>query len=144
MLIADVNVLIYAFRRESPRHAAHREWLLERLAGPEPFGVSELALSGFLRVVTNHRIYNQPSTLEKALEFCDSVLAAPASVGVRPSAHHWSIFRRLCRAVRATSNIVPDAYHAALAIDHGATWVTNDHGFGRFPGLRWTTPLQES
>jgi len=38
-------------------------------------------------------------------------------------------------------NVVPDAYLAALAIEHGATWVTSDQGFARFPGLTWRTPL---
>jgi predicted nucleic acid-binding protein len=32
-------------------------------------------------------------------------------------------------------------YLAALATEHGATWVTTDRGFARFPSLRWTTPL---
>ena len=36
---------------------------------------------------------------------------------------------------------VPDAYLAALAIEHGATWITTDRGFARFPGLRWRLPL---
>lgn len=142
MLIADVNVLVYSFRRESPRHAEHRAWLEEKLAGTEALGVSELALSGFLRVVTNHRVYNEPTTTEKALAFCDAVLAAPAALPVRPSAGHWAIFSSLCRTVGATGNLVPDAYHAALAIDHDATWVTTDRGFARFPGLRWALPLE--
>jgi uncharacterized protein len=46
MLIPDVNVLIYAFRADSPRHAEYRQWLLERLRSREPFGLSDLVLSG--------------------------------------------------------------------------------------------------
>lgn len=43
--------------------------------------------------------------------------------------------------VGARGNLVPDSFFAALAIKHGATWVTTDRGFARFPGLRWQTPL---
>lgn len=35
---------------------------------------------------------------------------------------------------------VSDAFLAAIALEHGATWVTSDHGFGRFPGLRTARP----
>lgn len=141
MLLADVNPLVYAHRPESRRHDEHRVWLQDALVGDEPFGVSELVLSSFLRVVTNHRVYVQPTPPETALEFCTAVLGAPSAVPLRPGARHWQIFVGLCRHVGARGNAVPDAYHAALALEHGATWVTTDRGFARFPGLRWRTPL---
>ena len=137
MLLADVNVLIYAHRPESLRHAETRDWLIGVLGGDEPVGVSELVLSGFLRVVTNHRVYREPTPPEVALEFCNAVRGAPAALPVRAGPRHWEIFTALCRQVGARANVVPDAFHAALAIEHGATWVTTDRGFGRFPGLRW-------
>jgi hypothetical protein len=136
VLLADVNIYLYARRTESPGHREYLAWLEERLSGPEPFGVSELVLSSFLRIVTNHRVYREPTPPAGALDFCTAVLEAPAAVRVRPGARHWSIFSDLCRAVGARANVVPDAYLAALAIEHGATWVTTDTGFGRFPGLR--------
>ncbi len=142
LLLADVNAFIYAHRAESPRAAEHRGWLESALAGDEPFGVSELVLSTFLRIVTNHRIYREPTSPALALSFCSTVLEARSAVRVRPGARHWDIFSGLCEAVGARGNVVPDAYLAALAVEHGATWVTTDRGFGRFPGLRWRTPLE--
>lgn len=141
MLLADVNVFLYAHRPESPRAAAHKAWLESALSGPEPFGVSELVLSAFLRIATNHRVYREPTPPGVAVGFCDTVLAAPAAVPVRPGERHWGIFSRLCREHSARGNAVPDAYLAALALEHRATWVTTDRGFGRFAGLRWRTPL---
>ena len=133
MLLADVNAFIYAHRPESPRADEHRAWLEEALTGPEPFGVSELVLSAFLRIVTNHRVYREPSPPPVALSFCAAVLEAPAALPVRPGERHWPIFSGLCRDLGARGNVVPDAYLAALAIEHGATWVTTDRGFARFP-----------
>jgi uncharacterized protein len=141
VLLADVNVYLYARRRESPRHEDYRRWLEDRLSGPEPFGVSELVLSSFLRIVTNHRIYKEPTPPEAACAFCNTILSAPAAVALRPGAGHWQIFLELCTQARARANVVPDAYLAALAIEHGATWITVDQGFARFPGLRIATPL---
>lgn len=142
MLLADVNVFVYAHRPESQRFADHRSWLHDALVGEEPFGVSELVLSSFVRIVTNHRIYREPTPTALALEFCAAVLGAPATVAVRPGERHWGIFARLCRDAGARGNLVPDAYLAALAVEHGATWITTDRGFARFPGLRWHPPLE--
>lgn len=141
MLVADVNVFVYAHRRESPRHLDHKRWLEAALAADEPFGVSELALSGFLRIVTNHRIYREPTAPVDAMAFCDAVLDAPGAQPLRPGPRHWPIFRSLALDAGARANTIPDAYHAALAVENGATWVTHDAGFARFPGLRWRRPL---
>ena len=141
MLLVDVNTLVYAHRPESPQATEHREWLESSLGGAEPFGVSELVLSSFLRIVTNHRIYREPTPPDQALAFCAAVLDAPSAVPVRPGPRHWRIFAGLCATVQARGNLIPDAYLAALAVEQGATWVTTDHGFARFAGLRWRTPL---
>jgi toxin-antitoxin system PIN domain toxin len=141
LLLADVNVYLYAHRRESERHAEYRAWLEDRLSGAEPFGVSELVLSSFVRIVTNRRVYLEPATPVQAMEFCDVVLAAPAAVPLRPGARHWGIFAGLVRDSGARANLVPDAFLAALALEHGATWVTNDAGYRRFPGLTVRSPL---
>jgi len=58
-----------------------------------------------------------------------------------PGPRHWEIFDRLCRAVDARGNLVPDAYLAALAVESGSEWITGDRDFSRFPGLRWRHPL---
>lgn len=39
------------------------------------------------------------------------------------------------------ANLTTDAHLAALAIEHGATLVSADRDFGRFPHLRWHNPL---
>ncbi len=141
MLLADVNAFVYAHRRDSHHHDEYRSWLSAALGQAEPFGVSELVLSAFLRIVTNHRVYREPTPPEVALGFCDQVMAGPAAVRVRPGPDHWGLFVEACRVVGARGNVVPDAYLAALAVEHGATWLTTDRGFARFPGLRWRHPL---
>ena len=143
MLLADVNAFVYAHRPESTRHGDYRGWLEAVLAGPEPFGVSELVLSSFMRIVTNHRVFREPSPPDMALAFCAGVLTAPSAVRVRPGPRHWDLFVDTCRLVGARANAVTDAYLAALALEHGATWVTTDRGFARFPGLRWRHPFDE-
>lgn len=141
MLLLDVNVCIYAVREDSTDHQAYRSWVGDALNGDEPIGISGLVLSGVIRVITNHRIFRRPSTTVQALEACRALRSGPAAVPLQPGSRHWEIFDSLCRQTNAKANSIPDAYHAALAIENGATWVTTDRGFARFPGLRWRHPL---
>ena len=125
----------------APMHAAYREWLEAAVDADEAFGVSELVLSGFVRVVTHPRVFSPPEPVESALTFAKAVRGAPNAVPVTPGVRHWGIFERLCREAGARGNLVPDAYLAALAIESGCEWVTTDRDYARFPGLRWRHPL---
>jgi toxin-antitoxin system PIN domain toxin len=140
VLIADVNVLINARRRDAPDHAVCLEWLEAHMNGYEVLGVSELVLSAFVRLVTNHRFARPATTPEAALSFCDILRGAPAATVVNPGPRHWQIFADMCRLTQARANVVPDAYLAALALENDATFVTSDRGFARFPGLRVLDP----
>jgi toxin-antitoxin system PIN domain toxin len=138
MLIADVTVLLGAFAVADTAYPELSGWVARHLSGHEAFGVSELVLSAVIRISTNRRAYPTPATPEEALDFCQSVRAAPAAHIVAPGARHWEIF---VRTTHATANLVPDAYLAALAIENGATFVSRDAGLRRFPGLRLLDPL---
>ncbi len=141
MVLIDVNILIYANRVDSDRHADYRRWLSDTVNGPVPFGLSDVALSGYLRVVTNPRIYDKPTPLVDALLFANALVTSPRCALVRPAAKHWTIFHELCRRTEARANVIPDAWFAALAIESGCEWITADRGFARFPGLRFRHPL---
>jgi uncharacterized protein len=109
--------------------------------GGEPFGVSDLVLSSVLRIVTHPRVFDPPSTWERAREFADAVRSAPSAVPVTPGSRHWWIFSNLADEAGVRGNLVPDAYLAALAIESGLEWITADRGFARSPGLRFRNPL---
>jgi toxin-antitoxin system PIN domain toxin len=141
VILPDVNVLVYAFVAESPDHPRYAEWLRHAATGREAFGLSELVLSGFVRIVTNPRVLKVPAPPRDALAFVGTLRTRPNVVLVNPGARHWDIFERLCVEVGAKGNLVADAYLAALAIESGSEWITTDRDFSRFPGLRWRHPL---
>lgn len=142
VILPDVNVLVHAFRADAPRHAEYQEWLRASFSAREPVGLSELVLSGVVRVLTHPRVFAPPTPLDNALTFTEALRAQTNSVLVHPGPRHWEIFTNLCRAGGAKGNLVPDAYLAALAIEHGCEWITSDRDFARFPGLRWRHPLE--
>jgi toxin-antitoxin system PIN domain toxin len=133
-------VLVYAHREESSHHGVCRQWLRQAFDADEPFGIADVVLSGFVRVVTNKAIFKAPTPLGLALEVVEIVRTHPQAVAVAPGPRHWHIFTRLCRDAAATGALVADAYLAALAIESGCEWVTTDGDFARFPGLKWRRP----
>ena len=140
MILLDVNVLVHAYREDAPRHAPLRDWLEELVHSDSAFAVSDLVLSGFLRVVTHPRIFMPPTPLEGALEFAEALRSQPNCIVLALGKRHWSIFTRLCVEGDARGNLVPDAYLAALAIESGSELVTTDRDFARFPELDWRPP----
>lgn len=142
MQLPDVNVLIYAHRADSPEHDRYAAWLRELTASKEPFALSDIVLSGFLRIVTNPRIFDPPTPMPAALSFCQRLVDWPRASLVLPGHRHWSVFASLCSDIRGP--LVADAYIAALAIEHGCELITTDSDFARFPGLRWRHPLSAS
>ena len=142
MILAEVNVLVYAHREDAPDHDRYRTWLESILNSSSEYGVSDLVFSGFLRVVTSPRIFVRPSPLSAAFRFVDEMRERPNSIVVAPGERHWEIFNRLCQECDARGNLSPDAYHAALAIESGSEWITTDRDYARFRGLRWSYPLK--
>ena len=95
-------------------------------------------MHGFVRVVTNPRIFEPASTAQQAFRFLDALIARPTCSVLRPGRSHWSIFRRLCQDANLRGKLVADAVHAAVAIETGCEWITADTDFARFaPMLRW-------
>ena len=135
-------ILIYAhIDGSTPEHDAYARWVTRMATGPEPFALSVLVLSGFVRIVTNARVSDPPSTLDEAFAFVSSLTERPNARIVGHGPDHMAIFEHLCRAAGAIGKLVADAQHAAVAMEHGCTMVSTDSDFARFPALRWQHPL---
>jgi toxin-antitoxin system PIN domain toxin len=136
MLCVDVNVLVHAFRPSSPRHEGVREWLEATLAAREPIALFPEVASGFTRVVTNPRIFSEPSSPARALEFVQAFVAAPRVHVISPGTTILHRFMTLVDHHQLKGNDIPDAFLAACVIDFAGTLVTCDRGFRRFADLR--------
>lgn len=141
MILPDVNVLVLAHRADQDDHQHVREWLEDEVNSERPFALADVAAAGFLRIVTNPRVYHRPTTLKKAVAFVDGLVEQPTCLRVAAGTRHWSILRRLLQDSDARGNLVPDAHLAAVAIEHGATVATRDRGFARFPSVAVVDPL---
>jgi len=142
MVLPDVNVLVYAYRPDAKDHHEYLSWLEAVVGSDQAYGMADLVLAGFLRIVTNPRIFAPPSSMAEALSFASELRNQGNCMHVAPGPRHWDIFTRLCREAGAKGNLTADAYLAALAIESGSEWITTDRDYSRFPGLRWRRPLQ--
>lgn len=97
-------------------------------------------LSGVVRITTLPKVFAVPSSMDEVLRFCDILLGQSHCVVIQPDERHWQIFNRLCIEADDRGNLVPDAWFAALAFESGCEWITLDHDFARFPGLKWRVP----
>lgn len=142
MLCVDVNVLIDANNGESAAHGAVTRWLDRALTSVEPLAVPLFVATGFLRVITDRRIFPVAATEHAATAFTDWLLSH-SNVVVPPTSHRqYAITRDLMLRYGLRGQDVPDAMLAATAIEIGATLVTGNRGFKRFPELTVVNPTE--
>lgn len=141
MICLDVNVLVNAHRLDAADHERYADLLVGLVTGSEPVGLPDVVLSGFLRVVTNRRVFQVPTPSATALEFVDQLVSSPAGILLCATERHWPTFVDLAQDLGALGNDIPDAYIAAYAVENNATLLSADRGFARFGRLRWRHPL---
>ena len=130
----DVNVLVAASRADHPHHAPALAWLTGALAAARQgaaLTVLPVVAAGFLRVVTQRRVFPVPTPLPQALAFLRALLddrgERPLTLGPE-----WPALVRLCEEHELTAGDVTDAWIAAAVLDHHEHLVTFDRGFRRF------------
>ncbi|MHA6670195.1 TA system VapC family ribonuclease toxin [Homoserinimonas sp. A447] len=141
MILVDANLLIYAYQSAAPEHEQCLRWLDVQLAGDQRLALPWESLNAFTRIVSNKRIFPNPSTARQAWDQVEAWLRMPNTWVPVPTPQHGSIAADLYRSGEFSANDVPDVHLAALAISHGLKLATHDAGFARFDGLRWFDPL---
>ena len=141
MILIDVNLLVYSWDRRSPHFVPAQEWLNARLSESVLVGLPWESCLGFLRVVTNPRIYERPDSVARAWKQVEEWLANDNVWIPTPGEGHAGILGKLLRNLGGGAKLIPDAHLAALAMEHGLTLCSTDGDFARFAGLRWVNPL---
>lgn len=135
MIVADLNVLIYATDTASKFHLVAKPWLDEAMSESETVGLCTAVTVGFVRLVTNPRVMAHPLGVHVAVDIVEQWLRRRNVTAPQPTIRHYSILRELVDATGVGGNLVSDAHLAAIAIEHGATLWSFDSDFSRFPGL---------
>ena len=130
-MLPDTNVLVAAYRADHPHHTAAVDWLGPSLNEGKDGQLLLLpmpVISGFMRLVTNVKIFPDVSSSSHAIEFVDWLLDH-SCVRVLSETSEWPEFRNLVLGKQLAGNHIPDAWLAALSLSLSENFVTFDKGF---------------
>jgi hypothetical protein len=144
MILVDANLLIYAYNKSSDQHQNSKDWLDMVLNGVPKVGLPWNSLLAFARIVTNHRIFETPSSPERAWDQVIKWTQAPAAWIPQETEHHAEIIRKIVQAVSIDANDLPDVHLAALAVEHGLKIYSTDSDFLKYPGIELINPLNKN
>ncbi len=96
--------------------------------------------AGFLRLVTNPRVFSEPDPMEDAVAFLDVLLDSPG-VEMCDCTKEWPLLRDKLLTLGLRGNLVTDAWIAASVQAIGRHLVTFDRDFKRLLPTRDLTLL---
>jgi uncharacterized protein len=139
LYLPDANILINALHSNSVSNDLCRSWLSKTTSEGHQIVLCELVEVALLRICTNPRTRLVP--VETTVSFWkDNLWTYGRTIRISASTQHQRFFFNFIRDLNLCGNDINDAWLAALAIEQGATLVSLDRGFSRFPGLRWLNP----
>ena len=143
MILLDCNILLYAYDRSAAEHRRAKRWLESAFNDGETVALPWMTVWAFVRIVTNARILRRPLRPAEVFAIVNRWLEQDNVVLVTPGPRHVELLRRLVLDHQARGPQVTDAAPAALALENGATVVSTDHDFSRFP-VEWVNPLDSA
>ena len=145
MIAIDTNILVYAHRPEMPFHERARHVLAAAVTATEPVAVPWPCTHEFLAVVTNRRIFREPTPMDTALDAIRRLMASLTGGFLAEGEGYLDALDRVARPALLQGAIVHDARIAALCLFHGVRVLWSaDRDFSRFPDLAVVNPLPES
>lgn len=142
MIAVDTNLLAYAHRQDAPFHEPAAAALRSLAEGRTHWAIPWPCIHEFIAVVTHPRIYDPPSSLDRALAQIEAWQGSPSLQMLAEGAGYLSHLGRLTRAARASVGAVHDARIAALCTYHAVDLLWSaDRDFNRYPDLRVENPL---
>jgi toxin-antitoxin system PIN domain toxin len=143
MIAIDANVLLYAYTANAPEHERASAWLEAAFSASPQVGLPLVSVLAFIRISTDRRLSDTASSPARAGEIVSDWLRRDNVSILEPGPDHWPIFFANLIDVGAAGRRVTDVHLAALAIEHGATFYTNDRDFRVFPQLDVRFPLRD-
>lgn len=130
----DVNVLVAAARADHPHHERAHAWLtglLASTANGARLALLPMVAAGFVRVVTQRRVFPVPTPTAEAVHFIRLLLDAGGATMARLGGE-WTELADLCVDHKVAGGDVTDAWIAAAVRSNHEHLVTFDRGFRRY------------
>lgn len=136
MIAVDTNILVYAHRRELPKHRAALAALTRLAEGRARWAIPVFCLGEFLRVITHPRLFAPPHTAAEATQAVARLIESPSLEVLNPGEDYLEMLLASIRGAQVRGNLVFDAQVVALCREAGVSeLLTEDRDFSRFSGL---------
>jgi toxin-antitoxin system PIN domain toxin len=142
VIALDTNLLVYAHRPEAPLHEKAFQCVQGLAASRQRWSVPIHCLVEFAAVVSNPRIWRQPSSIDQIERQIAAWRASPGLFLLADNETVWETCTRLARQGELQAGRWYDARVAATCLAHGVSvlW-TVDRDFSRFAELETHNPL---
>lgn len=142
MIAVDTNILVAFHRTEYSHHDTAVEVLTSLAEGSEAWAIPWPCIHEFAAVVTNGRIFVEPTEPAVALGVVESLLESPVLRLLGEGPGYWKVLSGLILGGKITGARVHDARIAAICLEHRVRFLwTADRDFTRFPALKCRNPL---
>jgi toxin-antitoxin system PIN domain toxin len=142
VIAIDTNILVYAHRRDSTFHQRADSCVRSYAEGEAAWAIPWSCLHEFLAIVTNPRIFKQPTPIDAALVQVQSWRGSPTLRLLAEEDGYWPILAELVKSNSVRAGKIHDARIAALALHHGARELLSaDRDFSRMAPLVVRNPL---
>jgi uncharacterized protein len=141
MIALDTNFLVYAHRSDNPFHLIARTAIERLVQGLLPWGVPVVCVHEFLAVVTNPKIFKQPTPRATAFAQIEALLTQSGARLLIPADRHLAVLRQLAESGQTMGAQFHDARIAAICLENGITTLwTADRDFSTYPQLMCQSP----
>jgi len=142
MIAIDTNLLVYAHREELPFHAEAEALLLDLANGTRRWCIPWPCVHEFIGVITNPRIFREPTPLDQALLAVQTLLSCETLLLLPEGDGYFKVLDAIAKSGRVRGALIHDARIAALCQFHGVRELWSaDRDFSRFAGIKIVNPL---
>jgi len=142
MIAVDTNVLVYSHRADNPFHIRAREVIEGLRSSSRSWAIPWPCLHEFVGIVTNPKIFKNPTSLEAGFASIDAWLAGGNLHLIGESEGYLEKLRKFASEAKLQGARIHDARIAALCLHHGVSelW-TADRDFSAFQQVKTRNPL---
>jgi toxin-antitoxin system PIN domain toxin len=142
VIAIDTNILVCAQRTDLPLYSAAARCLADLNRAGIPWALPWHCVHEFFSVVTNRKLWNDPTPPVRAVDQIESWLESPLVVMIGEGPSYGVVLRQVLTESGVTGAKVHDARVVAVCREHGIDTIWSaDRDFARFPGLRVVNPL---
>jgi uncharacterized protein len=142
VIAVDTNILLYAYRRDSPFHDKAFDQIRRLVEDDVVWAIAWPCLHEFISVATNPKIFSANNSLAEVFKQIEVWQLSGKLNFLGESAEHLGVLQSLLVSAKARGGQIHDARIAAICLQNGVKelW-TADRDFSRFPKLKTRNPL---